>query len=92
MDSGDAGRNQLVNIGNPDEHTVKEFAETVIRVAGSSSTIEHKPAREDDVMRRKPDITKAQQLLNWQPSVSLEDGLAKTIEWMRGKLQARIQE
>jgi len=91
MDTGDVVRNEVVNLGNPDEHTVLGFAEAAIKAAGSVSTIEHKPARPDDVQRRKPDITKATDLLGWEPKVSLDEGLEKTIVWMRTKLEHQGQ-
>ena len=91
MDRADETRNEVVNLGNPDEHTVKNFAETVIRVASSTSTITHLPARSDDVKRRCPDISKARQLLDWEPSVSLEDGLTRTIEWMKTRVELTQQ-
>ncbi len=78
-------RSELVNLGNPDEHTVQDFAETVVRLVGRG-TIEHVAARSDDVKRRCPDITQAKALLGWQPTVDLETGLTKTIDWMRTKL------
>ena len=70
-----------VNIGNPVERTVLEFAEVVRKLIGGDSTIQHLPAREDDPRRRCPDITKARTHLGgWEPQVSLEQGLARTIE------------
>lgn len=85
MDAGDSARNELVNLGNPDEHTVQNFAETVVRLVGRG-TIEHVATRSDDVKRRCPDITKAKELLGWEPRVTLEDGLERTIHWMKQKL------
>jgi dTDP-glucose 4,6-dehydratase len=70
-----------VNIGNPHEMTIKEMAETVIRVTGSSSKILYKPLPVDDPQIRQPDITRARQLLGWQPRVELEEGLKNTIVW-----------
>ncbi|MGB2814241.1 MAG: UDP-glucuronic acid decarboxylase family protein [Dehalococcoidales bacterium] len=75
--------NEPVNLGNPHEMTVKELAETVIKFADSKSQIVYKPLPQDDPKTRRPDITKAQRLLNWQPQISLEEGLLKTIEWFR---------
>ena len=88
MAAGDSARNELVNLGNPDEHTVQDCAETVVRLVGQGS-IEHVTARSDDVKRRCPDISKAKTLLGWQPTVTLEDGLTRTIEWMKEKLVAK---
>ena len=69
-----------VNCGNPVEKTVLEFAETVRKITRSTSPIEHLPAREDDPRRRCPDITRAKTLLNWEPRISLEEGLRHSIE------------
>jgi dTDP-glucose 4,6-dehydratase len=79
-----------VNIGNPNEMTIKEFAEAVIEVSGSESPIEFvKPKDErtaDDPKVRRPDITKARQVLSWEPKVNLADGLAETIRYFQGKI------
>ena len=72
-----------VNLGNPREVTVLELARTIIRLAGSKSGIEHRELPADDPKQRRPDITRAKQLLGWQPEVGLEDGLAKTLEYFR---------
>jgi len=68
-----------VNLGNPDEKSLLELAETIIRLAGSSSEIIFEALPVDDPQVRQPDITRARQLLGWQPEVELEDGLRKTI-------------
>ena len=75
-----------VNLGNPSELTIKEFAETVKRTLDSKSLIVHKPPVTDDPKKRKPDITKARQVLNWEPLVPLEKGLAKTIQYFKDEL------
>lgn len=72
-----------VNVGNPREMTMLEFAEAIQRLTGTSSKIVHQPLPQDDPKRRRPDITKAQQLLGWEPKVSLDDGLRETIEYFR---------
>src|SRR5690349_5456297 len=72
-----------VNLGNPHEVTVLALAETVVRLAGSKSRIVHKQLPVDDPKQRRPDIARAKKLLAWQPEVSLEDGLAKTLEYFR---------
>jgi UDP-glucuronate decarboxylase len=72
-----------VNIGNPDEFTIRELAELVISNTGSKSKLKHMPLPADDPTRRKPDITLAKKHLNWQPTVPLRDGLQKTLEWFR---------
>ncbi|MCG5053710.1 MAG: SDR family oxidoreductase [Myxococcales bacterium] len=77
-----------VNLGNPRESTMLELAESVIRLTGSMSKIEHRPLPKDDPVRRRPDITRARELLGWEPAVSLEDGLAATIEYFRRRVGA----
>ncbi|OHB20941.1 MAG: hypothetical protein A2666_00565 [Parcubacteria group bacterium RIFCSPHIGHO2_01_FULL_47_10b] len=72
-----------INLGNPEEVTMNDLAHTIIALTGSTSTILHKPAREDDPTRRKPDITLAKQKLAWQPQTSLGQGLTKTIDYFR---------
>jgi dTDP-glucose 4,6-dehydratase len=74
---------QPVNLGNPNEMTILEFAEYIRRLTGASSPIETRPLPEDDPRRRRPDISKARNILGWEPRVSLEDGLRKTIEYFR---------
>ena len=69
-----------VNLGNPDEFTILELAETVIRLTGSRSEIIHNPLPTDDPHVRRPDITRAKTLLAWEPKVSLEDGLRRMLE------------
>jgi dTDP-glucose 4,6-dehydratase len=72
-----------VNIGNPDEFTVKELAGTVLEVTRSSSEIVFEPLPTDDPVRRRPDITRARELLGWQPEISLREGLERTYAWYR---------
>ena len=72
-----------VNLGNPHEMTIRELAEKIISVTGSSSTITYRPLPQDDPKTRRPDITRAQDLLDWQPQISLEKGLQMTIEWFK---------
>jgi dTDP-glucose 4,6-dehydratase len=76
------------NIGNPHEFTVRQLAELVLRLTGSSSAIEARPLPTDDPKVRQPDITKARRLLGWEPEVELEDGILRTIEYFRGRLPA----
>jgi len=76
-----------VNIGNPHEMTVLEFAKKVIELTGSKSPIVYKPLPEDDPQVRQPDIAKAKALLGWEPKVGLEEGLTKTIENFRARLE-----
>jgi len=75
-----------VNIGNPTEFTVLEFAELVRRLVGSKSRIVRKPLPVDDPKQRRPDITLAKKLLGWEPKVDLETGLRRTIEYFRNKV------
>jgi len=75
-----------VNIGNPYEMTVLEFAKKIIEMTKSRSEIVFKPLPEDDPQVRQPDITKARTILGWEPKVKLEEGLVKTIEYFRTKL------
>jgi len=77
-----------VNIGNPDEFRVGQLADLVLELTGSSSEIRHLPLPEDDPKIRQPDITRARELLDWEPQVPLREGLARTIEYFRG-LQER---
>jgi dTDP-glucose 4,6-dehydratase len=74
-----------INIGNPNEVTVLELAEKVLALSGSSSGIEHRALPTDDPTRRRPIIELAIDLLDWKPSVDLEDGLTRTIEWIRSR-------
>ena len=78
--------NDPVNIGNPREMTIKEIAETIIRMTGSKSRIIYKPLPTDDPKQRRPDITRARTLLGWEPKVQLEEGLVKTIEYFKTKI------
>ncbi len=76
-----------VNIGNPHELTVLEIAEKIIKLTGSTSEIVFEPLPEDDPKVRRPDISRASRLLGWSPKVSLEEGLAKTIDYFRSELK-----
>jgi dTDP-glucose 4,6-dehydratase len=78
--------NEPVNIGNPHEMTIEEIASTIIRLTGSSSRIVHRPLPTDDPKVRRPDITRARELLGWEPKVSLEQGLEATIAYFRKKI------
>jgi dTDP-glucose 4,6-dehydratase len=72
-----------VNIGNPDEFTVLECAQMVLKVTGSKSKIEHQPLPDDDPKQRRPDITRAKELLGWQPTINLETGLGLSLDYFR---------
>ena len=77
-----------LNIGNPIESTILELAETVLRLTGSRSRLEHRPLPADDPHRRYPDIARTRHHLDWQPAVTLEDGLRETIAYHRHRLVA----
>lgn len=72
-----------VNIGSDDERTVEEIARLIIELTGSESEIAHLPLPADDPMQRRPDLTVARTRLGWEPSTSLREGLARTVEWFR---------
>lgn len=72
-----------VNIGNPDEITIKEFGEEIIRLTGTKSKIIYKPLPEDDPKQRRPDITKAKEILGWSPKFSRSEGLKPTLEYFK---------
>ena len=77
------GTNEPTNIGNPKEFTVRQLAERVLELTGSRSAIVEKPLPVDDPRVRQPDITRARETLGWEPRVSLDDGLRRTIEYLR---------
>jgi dTDP-glucose 4,6-dehydratase len=83
----ESNENLPVNIGNPHEMTVLEFAKKIIELTGSKSPIVHKPLPQDDPQVRQPDITKARKVLGWEPKVALEQGLVETIAYFREKLR-----
>ncbi len=72
-----------INLGNPGEFTMLELAEKVISLTGSKSKITFHELPQDDPIKRKPDITKAKNILNWQPTIDLDEGLQKTIEYFK---------
>ncbi|MDQ6725354.1 MAG: SDR family oxidoreductase [Actinomycetota bacterium] len=72
-----------VNIGNPDEFTVLDLAEKVLKVTGSSSELRFEPRPVDDPAQRRPDLTLARSLLGWEPAVALDEGVARTADWFR---------
>jgi len=78
-----------INLGNPTEFTILELAEKVLALTKSKSKIEYKPLPADDPIQRKPDITRAEKLLNWSPTVSLEEGLVHTVEYFRGVINSQ---
>jgi UDP-glucuronate decarboxylase len=76
-----------INLGNPQEFTILQLAEEVLRLSRSNSKIEFKPLPSDDPTQRKPDIAQAQAVLNWTPKVRLDEGLERTIEYFRSEFQ-----
>ena len=82
----ESNQNDVFNIGNPSEIPIKELAMKIIELTNSSSQLINKELPKDDPKQRRPDITKAKDLLNWEPEVLLEDGLSKTIEWISSNL------
>jgi dTDP-glucose 4,6-dehydratase len=76
-----------VNIGNPREMTIKQFAQEILRIIGAKSTIEYKPLPEDDPKVRQPDIARAKKVLGWEPRVDFEEGIKKTIDYFKESLK-----
>jgi UDP-glucuronate decarboxylase len=76
-----------VNLGNPGEFTMLELAERVLALTGSTSAIAYRPLPSDDPARRRPDISRAQELLGWSPAVALDEGLKRTIDYFTGSLR-----
>jgi dTDP-glucose 4,6-dehydratase len=76
-----------VNIGNPREMTIKQFAEEILRITGAKSKIEYKPLPVDDPKVRQPDITRAKKILGWEPKVQFDEGIRKTIDYFREHLK-----
>jgi dTDP-glucose 4,6-dehydratase len=81
-----SSENDPVNIGNPVEMTIKQIAEAIIRMTGGKSKIVYRPLPTDDPKQRRPDITRARELLGWEPTVQLDEGLAKTIDYFKTKV------
>jgi nucleoside-diphosphate-sugar epimerase len=79
-------RGQVFNLGNPEEHTVLEYAQIIRDLCGSTSTIVHEPLPPDDPTRRQPNIGKARDVLGWEPRVPLQEGLRRTITWYAEQL------
>jgi dTDP-glucose 4,6-dehydratase len=85
MQCSDRSVHEPINLGNPTEMTIREFAELVRRVAGSKSRIVFRPLPQDDPRQRRPDISRARRLLRWEPEVGLEAGLRRTIDYFCGQ-------
>ncbi len=81
-----AGDSNPTNIGNPDEYTVRQLAEIIVELTGTSSTIVYEPLPQDDPKQRKPDITRARTMLGWDPTVPVREGVARTIDYFRSLL------
>jgi nucleoside-diphosphate-sugar epimerase len=75
-----------INLGNPKEFKVIDLAKIILKLTGSKAKIKFFPLPEDDPKKRRPDITKAKKILKWQPKISLEGGLKKTIEYFKTKI------
>jgi dTDP-glucose 4,6-dehydratase len=84
----ESNTHEPVNIGNPHEVTIEQIARTIISLVGSTSRIVFRPLPQDDPKQRQPDITRAQSVLGWQPTIGLEEGLAKTVGYFKTKLAA----
>jgi dTDP-glucose 4,6-dehydratase len=80
-----------VNIGNPNEWTILDCANAVLRITGSKSKVIFKPLPVDDPMQRQPDILRAKQLLGWEPKIDLESGLKLSLEYFRSRLALRSE-
>jgi dTDP-glucose 4,6-dehydratase len=78
---------QPMNVGNPDELTMLQLAEEIVRLTGSESKVVYKPLPEDDPKVRQPDIALARKILHWEPRVNRSDGLRRTLEYFRMKLR-----
>jgi len=76
-----------VNIGNPREMTIRQFAEEILRITGAKSEIEYRPLPVDDPKVRQPDITRAKTILNWEPKVEFEEGVRKTVDYFKTRLK-----
>jgi len=77
---------EVINLGNPEEHTILQFAERIVALSGTTDGIAYEKLPQDDPQRRRPDITKAKQILGWEPEISLDDGLRQTLAFFREKL------
>ena len=80
-----------INLGNPGEFTILELAEKILSMTRSGSSIEYRPAMQDDPKQRQPDISLAKSVLGWQPVVPLEEGLRKTIRYFQSQIENSAQ-
>jgi dTDP-glucose 4,6-dehydratase len=76
-----------VNLGNPEEFTILECAQAVLAITGSQSRVTFEPLPQDDPKHRRPDITRARELLDWEPKVGLPEGLRRTLPWFRQEME-----
>lgn len=83
LDSAEPGP---INLGNPEEFTIRDFAELVLRLTGSASSLDYLPLPQDDPARRRPLITRARERIGWRPEVPVSEGMAQTIQWMRSQV------
>ena len=79
-----------VNIGNPDEITIKDFAEEIIKLTGTDQKVIYQDLPIDDPMQRKPDISKAREILDWEAKVGREEGMKKTFEYFKNLSQDQL--
>jgi len=84
-----SSEHEPVNIGNPDEFTILQCANLVLQVTGSTSRIRFEPLPQDDPRQRRPDITRARQLLGWQPKINLREGLQRSLEYFRSAVEKK---
>jgi UDP-glucuronate decarboxylase len=83
------GVHEPVNLGNPGEFTIKQLAEEILKISGSHSSLEYQPLPQDDPKQRKPDISRAQALLAWNPAIPLNEGLKKTVADFRKRMDGK---
>jgi dTDP-glucose 4,6-dehydratase len=81
-----SGEAEPVNLGNPEEITILDFANEIVKLTGSKSRISYSPLPQNDPKVRQPDITKAKTILGWEPNVSRREGLRRTLQYFQGKL------
>ena len=86
-----ADAHEPVNLGNPGEFSIRQLADEVIKMCGSKSEIEYLPLPEDDPKQRQPNITRAQELLNWNPTIPLHEGLSRTVKYFREAANGKQQ-
>ena len=87
MDQEEGDVQLPVNLGNPGEFSMLELAQKILRTSGSTSRIVHEPLPQDDPRQRRPDISRAQRLLGWEPQITLDQGLPSILEWFRKDLE-----